>query len=842
MADSLKIVFGYGTTKDTLGDGGSLGMYIRQLKDYAAFKIEADKMLKEGKIADEAHTEMLQTAIDGIYDNLTRVQEAIKLLETVYQDSLAKVGDEIGEEVEKFDQLNNALDHYQNLMKLMGKEEDHKKIARIYEGQANNAFNRMETAKKEMAMYQSLIEDLNGKITSDMTEEQKKIIQDQIAATEKMYADAQDRMYSVAEEGLENFKQAILEQIKDASKQFEEALLGQGNSFSKMTTTMERMQSVQEEFLTTTNKIYETNKLMRNAQKEIDKTSNAIAKNRLKGFIEETKTKQNQNRLSKFELEIQQAKYDLLVAQIALEEAQNTKSMVRLKRDSAGNFGYVYTADNNEIASAQQDLEDAQNAYYNKSLEGANNYAEKYFTTLQEMYDKLEELAEQKANGMFQTEEEYNAAVLEAKAYYYEILTQYSDLYKYALEQDVNVSKEHILGTGDETEKELSNDFRNIANEWKIQMGEIISKTEEAFDPEYGAVTIYIKNVTSLCETLDEKFENINKKAFPELGEELSTLEGAVEKVEEKSNTLAKTIDEKLIPQLEDEMKKVADTATEYLKLLPILEQVRREHESLVQEFERDLQNKAGVNIPETAVVGNGQSSGDGSGSFGSGNSSSGNGSGNAAKNFLQSIQNGFQSLSDAGASIIATGILFEAIKHSNRIPEKGEEITVFAHTPYYKNPGGDEDDRIGVLPAAQGKISQVNGNWAKVNVGLASGWVHVDQIAGYDTGGYTGDWAGSYGKLAMLHKKELVLNEGDTKNFLASMNLLDKILQTIDLQTANAQYVGNLLMPKVKSSNDILEQNVHIEANFPNATNKNEIEEAFKDIVNLASQYANRR
>jgi hypothetical protein len=43
-------------------------------------------------------------------------------------------------------------------------------------------------------------------------------------------------------------------------------------------------------------------------------------------------------------LDIQQAKYDLLLAEIALKEAQNAKSTVRLQRDSEGNFGYVYTA------------------------------------------------------------------------------------------------------------------------------------------------------------------------------------------------------------------------------------------------------------------------------------------------------------------------------------------------------------------------------------------------------------------------------------------------------------------------------------------------------------------
>jgi hypothetical protein len=37
-----------------------------------------------------------------------------------------------------------------------------------------------------------------------------------------------------------------------------------------------------------------------------------------------------------------------------LQEAQDSKSTVRLQRDSEGNMGYVYTADSNKVAEAQQ--------------------------------------------------------------------------------------------------------------------------------------------------------------------------------------------------------------------------------------------------------------------------------------------------------------------------------------------------------------------------------------------------------------------------------------------------------------------------------------------------------
>jgi hypothetical protein len=82
----------------------------------------------------------------------------------------------------------------------------------------------------------------------------------------------------------------------------------------------------------------------------------------------------------------------LLLAEIALEEAQNAKSTVTLQRDREGNFGYVYTADSSAVAQAQQEFDNAQNALYNIGLEGANKYTESYTQTLQEMYDKLAEI------------------------------------------------------------------------------------------------------------------------------------------------------------------------------------------------------------------------------------------------------------------------------------------------------------------------------------------------------------------------------------------------------------------------------------------------------------------
>jgi nucleoid-associated protein YgaU len=49
-----------------------------------------------------------------------------------------------------------------------------------------------------------------------------------------------------------------------------------------------------------------------------------------------------------------------------------------------------------------------------------------------------------------------------------------------------------------------------------------------------------------------------------------------------------------------------------------------------------------------------------------------------------------------------------------------------------------------------------------------------------FKSGGYTGDWSGDDGKVALLHKKELVLNERQTSDILDTAKILNKIKDVI--------------------------------------------------------------
>ena len=119
--------------------------------------------------------------------------------------------------------------------------------------------------------------------------------------------------------------------------------------------------------------------------------------------------------------------------------------------------------------------------------------------------------------------------------------------------------------------------------------------------------------------------------------------------------------------------------------------------------------------------------------------------------------------------------------------------------------------------------------HWSEINAGK---WAYSK----FDTGGYTGDW-GTDGKLAMLHEKELVLNQQDTANMLAAIDLVRQIIDTIKTPNFSSS-LGNWTTSK---SGDTIEQRVEVTAEFPNVIDSNEIEAALISLADNAYQYAYR-
>ena len=87
-----------------------------------------------------------------------------------------------------------------------------------------------------------------------------------------------------------------------------------------------------------------------------------------------------------------------------------------------------------------------------------------------------------------------------------------------------------------------------------------------------------------------------------------------------------------------------------------------------------------------------------------------------------------------------------------------------------------------------------------------------------------------------------VLLNKEDTANMLNAISIMRNITNMLGssvLGKLAAATVGGL---GTEVGGDVLEQNVHIDAQFPNVKDSREIEEALNNLVNMASMRANRR
>ena len=133
-----------------------------------------------------------------------------------------------------------------------------------------------------------------------------------------------------------------------------------------------------------------------------------------------------------------------------------------------------------------------------------------------------------------------------------------------------------------------------------------------------------------------------------------------------------------------------------------------------------------------------------------------------------------------------------------------------------------------------------------------AYGWLKKYQIAKLDTGGYTGSWDTKGGKIGILHQKELVLNANDTENFLRAIQTMrdisnfEVVQKHISGLTEHMHEQNDILkmydryLAGAKETTAALTQNIHVNADFPNVYSAYEIQQAFNNLTNTMTQYAN--
>lgn len=810
-------------------------------KNAASYRNIADAQIEAIKEAETLYQQYLASdGKEGISaeDYMARLQEskeALQEAEMSIRDGIAQIGDELentfdlvdeklDQQFTKFDQLIELMDHYKNIVSLTEGEVSYKEFNKILKASQEVLRDRIAADESEVAMWTARREQLEADIaTLPEDSPAKREAEEALQAIMEKEADAKSQLMADIEQLGEYAREIFENSIEQAMKDFEDEMFGR--PLNSIIESIEMMNSRQEELLTTTNKIYETNKLIRSIEKDIEATTNNRAKQAFAEFQNKVKQKQEQNELTKFELDLLTAEYEMTKAQIALEEAQNAKDTVRLTRDAEGNYGYVYTANEDKVADAEQALDDATNNYYNTALEGAQKYQDQIYQHIQEWEEKVKEVY------LDQTlsEEEKNKKIKEINDTYNTLITQDKNLYYMA----VGAMQEESYNN------QVDYDLKGIksAENWFTECDSFLSDLEDAQDE-------YDRNTKEVSDHTEENF---------------GRMETSIRNTKIESEKLKNQIVNDLVPELDTTLKDSIDKATgAWWKYIEALQEVIRLTDEAMKK-NHDTQLKEIYKEDYAAEISKRLANGADYDDY-------------DIQQLLQArwdkmggVDNtDYQALIDAGGTPeqIALWEILRRFKidktdwatidgdwakdiRATKMDQDFAQLIInyFKSSPYAR---WSDETVQGYLAARQAKINE-NHEDAKGAISNEELKTYVAQLLNkkpeqLKTGGYTGSW-GPEGKLAVLHEKELVLNAEDTKNFLSAAGILREISQMLDRDALIASLGAiNLRAMTLNSPADqILQQEVTIHADFPNVTDHNEIELAIDNLINAASQHAYR-
>lgn len=683
-------------------------------------------------------TEDQISAIQDYKDNLLELNEEFDNIRESIEETVLEAFDmwheKLEEGIEKFDYFGTILESYQSIIDTVGKDTlgiSDSLINTLSQASVDNAINEVEATRDAYKALQQAQIDAERELEKAKARGDEQSIsfwESTLNEIQQNAEDAHEEMLDSWEEALSKIVEQFEASIQTAVDVFNEAVYQLGG-IEALSEEFDRQKEMADMYLDDYQKIYELSKLNRDVNNSIDDTDSLAGKQKLKKLLGEiNKLQADGVKMSEYDLEYLQAEYDLRLAEIALEEAQRAKDVVRLSRDNEGNWSYVYTQNTEAVDEAQQKYEDALYAMQDLSSNYIDEISAQLIETSQEMqealaairiedyasieeyYEEVERVQEQYQEQLALQEEELNKAVANNKELYDTDWTNYHNAVGYKIsdtEEFATKFSDTLLGTLMNSKSDTSNFTNILADATSTLMNEL-----------YGAAEQYYTNMAAAMEA-----------AGTTTGTFADDLATNVDQIKQDSEEAATAVED-MATHMQEQMDNVINKVGEW----------QRTYGEAMNEI---------INA-NLAVI-------------------------------------------DSFNEMLATLSM--------------------------------DDSTVTVKYDIQNHNSDV---------------LDAERFA---TGGYTGSW-GNTGRLGILDEKELILNKDDTENFIEALKISRSMLNTIELNARQASLgLGTLIPTTVKDDiKETLEQVVQITAEFPNATNHNEIEEAFNMLINRASQFANRK
>lgn len=790
-----------GDLSSTTGDG----ILSMTMKDLADVREQYKQFQETGKsdIFGENSAELLDTmkqAEENAEDIIESLKDSMSDLKDSILDMIDKIGDEIDDRLEQFDNINDKLDSYSDIIQTIYGDEAYDKINEVLAAQVQNNQSQIDNMRQSIEVLTKLRDSM--KEGSD----EWKAVNDKIT-------EAQQNLIDKTSDTLDKLATIYQNKITKAINSWT-ANTALGGDLDWMSDEWELINRNADQYLDDVNAAYNIQKLQGKYMDLLDNSNQLAIQNKITnqmnqqlGYLRE------KDKLSQYDVDYANAQLEILQKTIALEDAQRNKSQMKLKRDNQGNYSYVYTANEDDIKSSESDLLDAKNNAYNLSKNQMKQVQDDAIGALQDAQNMISQIWSN-ANLDIEQKKERTEAIIDSL-------------------------KTYLLGSSEQlstAETNIINDFismcESLTGENSAKLQETLEQLKNGNNEAFDAIDDrFTTSITLWLDNLDSFWKD-TEKIFGEDGslvQSFKDYQASLEELEKKSKIPLSNMSA-AIGDTKNEMEGLVNSTKQYINVLDDLsgktataEKALQEMNQKVQDSENSLRAFQGqYNDVSNKLVVSEREKSDLQGQY----------------QQLQKEYEDYKAQKEAEAEAAANAASGGGGGGGDWSPYDD------AYAIWMYGAWGGGGYWYGPYAAANGswKANQVLGLF---NSGYGYTWM--------DTGGYTGDWGpgegirdAKNGKMAVLHSKELVLNASDTENILQAVEAVRQLTTNFrngafeDTVSAFNKY-GSDLLKTTFDSNQSVDQNVHIEASFPNVRGAEEIEQALLSLTNGAVQYTGR-
>lgn len=764
---------------------------------YSAYDAETDTWVDNKAKA----LEDLKKNYEQLMQDLEQMEDYADAVDEAFLKSIDNVAAAFEQKSKILDFYSKQIDHDLKMTKLLYGDKAYDKIGKRQERQLEHLEKQKNLIQEQTNYWKRL---MDAAREAGDNEAYKKYRDN--------WMDSIDELNSKIEEWAELTKEKYANTVQEIIDNLNKEVTG-GLGLDQVGEEWELINKNADNYLDIINRAFALQSLENKWQDAINKTDSVSAQKKLNELMsEQMDMLREKDTLTQYDIDRANMEYEIALKQIALEEAQQNKSTMKLKRDANGNYSYQFVSDEDSILQAQQDLAEAQNKLYNFDKDA-------YQQNLDEIYSIWSEFQQKVADAYTKFADDQ-----EALSEYIALLQeQYGEKINFLTEQNLSIRENLQESAFTELANMYETDVTNFQGMSDDEKDIIMNSLLPQWDSGVQYMTDKFIGDGGFVPACEDAFSQLGEAAndYREKTEEIGQMADEVSQRVESEHRILEHEAQNAIDAAEEEKQRIGEIREEVQRLIEDYKEARnaaiqaanaayaywtQEQKNSIAAVVNDLNNPGGGD----SGSGNGSGGGSGSGSSGSGGSGGGDGKLSVGDTATFTGQYYYDSygLTPIGSkySGVANGVVIDNVNN---------------------NPYGIH------IHSADGKYGDL-------------GWVKKSQLSGYDTGGYTGEWDSS-GRLALLHQKELVLNAHDTENMLNIVGMVRDLTDSLNNSMLSRAFglmesIATNLTSVREVGSDTLEQDVHIEATFPNVHESREIENALNNLVNRASQFANRK